>query len=59
MHGNLVYMSIICRYANQMLVVYSIQCGDGERAFFNITDLNTQPKDCNGPEGEQVYVCFN
>ena len=39
-----------------MLVIYSIQCGDGERAFFNITSLNIQPKNCNGPGGEQVYV---
>ena len=48
--------SVICSYADQMLVVYNIQCGDGEQAFFNITSQNIQPRDCNGPRGEQVYV---
>ena len=39
-----------------MLVVYNIQCGDREQAFFNITSQNIQPRNCSGPEGEQVYV---
>ena len=51
-----VLCSVICSYANQMLVIYNIQCKDDERIFFNITHQDIEPKNCTGAGGELVYV---
>ena len=42
-------------YPNQVLVNYSIQCGEGELAFYNITDIDLQEK-CDGSCVDYVEV---
>ena len=37
------------RYGDQQYVEFNIQCGEGRLAFFNITDIDMQPKTCPNP----------
>ena len=35
-----------CSYDNQLLVEFRVRCKPGQLAFFNVTDMNVQGREC-------------
>ena len=49
MQGIYIYIIILplsCSYDDQLLVDYRVKCREGDLAFFNVTTLDLQGRDC-------------
>lgn len=46
MHATTEFVISSCRYENDLLVTYSVQCPDGHIAYFNVTYSDLEPANC-------------
>ena len=46
-----VHTYLQCRYPNQVIQNFSVDCGNGMLAFFNVTELQLQEKVVRGSDG--------
>ena len=56
LHGGLTSNFSFGRYDNKLRVEYKIRCQQNEVAYYNMTYLDIQGRDCEDSDGRMVYV---
>ena len=46
MQGIYIILPLSCSYDDQLLVDFRVKCREGDLAFFNVTTLDLQGRDC-------------